>query len=91
MSSRHLVLEMTDRVFVEDAERARVVLGELKRLGVAPSLDDFGSGSALGHLQDFPIDIVKIDQRLVSVLDQTPARRPSCPPSSVSPVSSPTR
>jgi diguanylate cyclase (GGDEF)-like protein len=69
-----LTLEITESVFVQDAERALVVLNDLKRLGVMLALDDFGTGySSLGYLQRFPVDIVKIDQGFIADLarDQT--------------------
>ena len=64
---RLLTLEMTESVFLQDSERAQVVLSELKRIGVNLALDDFGTGySSLNYLKKFPIDIVKIDQGFVA-------------------------
>jgi EAL domain-containing protein (putative c-di-GMP-specific phosphodiesterase class I) len=64
-----VTLEVTESVFIQDSERALVVLGELKHLGVKLALDDFGTGySSLTYLKRFPIDIVKIDQVFVSDL-----------------------
>ncbi len=39
-----ITLEITESVFIEDSERALVVLQDLKQLGVALALDDFGTG-----------------------------------------------
>jgi diguanylate cyclase (GGDEF)-like protein len=69
-----VTLEVTESVFVQDSERALVVLGELKRLGVRLALDDFGTGySSLTYLKRFPIDVVKIDQGFVADLERDPA------------------
>jgi diguanylate cyclase (GGDEF)-like protein len=69
-----VTLEMTESVFVQDTERALVVLGELKDLGVTLALDDFGTGySSLTYLKRFPIDIVKIDQDFVADLERDEA------------------
>ena len=67
-----VALEFPESIFLVDPERAHVVLDELRRLGVTLTLDDFGSGhSSLGYLQRFPIDVVKIDARLVAGPTQT--------------------
>jgi diguanylate cyclase (GGDEF)-like protein len=69
-----LTLEMTESVYVEDGERALVVLEDLKRMGVRLALDDFGTGySSLSYLQRFPIDAVKIDRGYTAKLGQDPA------------------
>jgi len=65
-----VTLEVTESVFVQDSERALVVLNELKRIGVRLALDDFGTGySSLNYLRQFPIDVVKIDRGFVADLD----------------------
>ena len=68
----HLVtLEVTESVFVQDSERALVVLAELKEIGVTLALDDFGTGySSLNYLKRFPIDIVKIDQAFIGDIER---------------------
>ncbi len=65
---------MTESVFLQDSERAQVVLGELKKIGVNLALDDFGTGySSLNYLKQFPIDIVKIDRGFVADMNDEPA------------------
>ena len=74
MDPTALVLEVTEGILVEDADRAMSVLGDLKALGVRLALDDFGTGyCSLSYLQRFPIDIVKIDQSFVANLGHDPA------------------
>ncbi len=69
---RLVTLEVTESVFVRDEERALVVLGELKAIGVTLALDDFGTGySSLGYLNTLPIDTIKVDQTFVAKLSPT--------------------
>ena len=68
-----LTLEITEHVYVDDGDRALVVLADLKEIGVRLALDDFGTGySSLSYLQRFPIDIIKIDRGFTSKLGQDP-------------------
>jgi EAL domain-containing protein (putative c-di-GMP-specific phosphodiesterase class I) len=62
-----LVLEITESVLMQDAAGVVAKLEQLKALGVRLAIDDFGTGySSLSYLQQFPIDILKIDQSFVS-------------------------
>jgi diguanylate cyclase len=42
------------------------MMNAIRELGSKIALDDFGTGfSSVSHLQDFPIDTVKIDKSLL--------------------------
>jgi len=57
-----LVLEITETVLVDDGLPVET-LHELRRIGVALSLDDCGTGySSIAQLSRLPVDIVKIDR-----------------------------
>jgi diguanylate cyclase (GGDEF)-like protein len=65
-------MEITESVLMENAERTRSTLTQIRRRGVRIHLDDFGTGySALSYLRDFPIDSLKIDRSFVSAAGDT--------------------
>ena len=66
LPGRALCLEVSEEAVLRDPERARATLAELKRLGVAIALDNFGAGeSSLSLPGNLPLDVLKLDRRLI--------------------------
>lgn len=64
-----LDLELTETAIMANVEEAGWVMGELRKMGVQLSMDDFGMGqSSLAHLQRFPVNRMKIDRSFVSAV-----------------------
>lgn len=64
-----LELELTERMLMDDAAAVRAALLRLRAHGVGIAIDDFGTGyTSLRHLQQLPIQRLKIDRSFVSEL-----------------------
>src|SRR5262245_43416740 len=67
-----VVLEMTERVLIDDPVAAKARLEKLRAIGVKLALDDFGAGqSSLAYLQQLPFDRLKIDRGFIAALDHS--------------------
>lgn len=65
-----LTFEVTETVFIANAEQARQTIAALRAIGVRFALDDFGCGYAsIGALRRFGFDRIKLDRSLVAALD----------------------
>jgi len=66
-----LAFELTERVVVEDEDRAFAqTLAALTASGIRVLLDDFGTGSAsLASLERFPLAALKIDRSFIGAID----------------------
>jgi diguanylate cyclase len=61
-----LKLEITESLLVNDPDATVEVLQQFKDLGIELHIDDFGTGySSLSRLDDFPIDVLKIDRAFI--------------------------
>ena len=73
LEAYHLDLELTEGVLMANAKIAVPILRELKTMGLHLALDDFGTGySSLSYLQEFPIDVLKIDKSFVQRITGDP-------------------
>lgn len=72
-----LCFEITETSLMEEPELAIQRIHALKEMGISISIDDFGTGySSLSYLQQFDVDIIKIDRSLVvNIVETRPAQR----------------
>lgn len=65
-----LELELTESTIMKEPSKATIILNNLKGLGITISIDDFGTGfSSLSYLNQFPIDVLKIDKSFIMNLE----------------------
>lgn len=66
LDASELELEITESVYVEDADLINRRITELQQLGFKIAMDDFGSGfSSLNMLKELPLDILKMDLKFL--------------------------
>ncbi|MFC4257053.1 putative bifunctional diguanylate cyclase/phosphodiesterase [Croceibacterium xixiisoli] len=74
LPSTCLQIEVTENVFLgQCAQEVEQTLRKLSNHGVRIALDDFGTGYAsLSHLNQFPVDLLKIDRSFTEKLGSSP-------------------
>lgn len=73
LSPDGLTIEVTETFLAMEPEYAASVLGQLRQLGVAVAIDDFGVGySSLSSLRRLPVDILKIDRSFITQAPHDP-------------------
>jgi diguanylate cyclase (GGDEF)-like protein len=76
MPGSALILELTESGVV-DHDQALARLSAVRCMGVRVALDDFGTGySSLAYLQQFPVDVLKVDKSFIRALP-APGDRPT--------------
>lgn len=66
ITARHLAVEITETVFIDNASRANHILKQIRDLGIGVALDDFGTGySSLSYLVEMQVDTIKVDRSFV--------------------------
>jgi len=66
LPAERLEVEVTESIFVRDAQIARQALEEIIALGCTIALDDFGTGySSLGYLRAIRFSTIKVDRSFV--------------------------
>lgn len=73
---RCIVLEITENALIGEIEEGNRKLKHLREVGFTIALDDFGSGySSLRYLANMPVDIIKLDIRMVRDLEGDPSQQ----------------
>ena len=63
LEARHLEIELTESIIIDEPEKAYRIIEELRYIGVTISLDDFGTGySSLSYFGHLEIDWLKLDR-----------------------------
>ncbi len=66
LNPNRLVLEITETSFIDSQEIIDDLLSELRQIGVAFAIDDFGIGYfSLGYLKNFSVNSIKIDKSFI--------------------------
>ncbi|MEM7420141.1 MAG: bifunctional diguanylate cyclase/phosphodiesterase [Pseudomonadota bacterium] len=76
MPLNRIELELTEDVALSNSLMVKKQLDQLRSLGIAISVDDFGKGySNLAYIRDLDLDAIKIDKSFVMELEAHPVNR----------------
>ncbi len=69
LGAESLMLEVTETSIIDEFERAKHAVDQLRELGILVSIDDFGAGfTSLAYLTDLPVAEMKLDRRFITPL-----------------------
>ncbi len=72
VDARHLTVELTESLVMEDPAAAVDIMTEISAMGVGLAMDDFGTGySSLSYLKRFKFDSLKIDRSFIDGVDKS--------------------
>jgi len=70
LSLNQVEIEITETCLIEDFEKIKTLLSNLRNLGVKVAIDDFGTGFAsLNYLTQLSVDTIKIDKTFIDLID----------------------
>ena len=71
IDSKHLCIELTESVLVDDIDGCTQTMLQLRNLGIKLSIDDFGTGySSLSYLSNLYLDELKVDRCFVQNINK---------------------
>jgi diguanylate cyclase (GGDEF)-like protein len=63
---KRIILEVTENTLVQNISKTVYQVNQLRHEGFSLAIDDFGTGhSSLAYIKELPLDLIKIDRRLV--------------------------
>ncbi|RKF14305.1 EAL domain-containing protein [Alginatibacterium sediminis] len=76
LALQNFSVEVTETVVMTNSAKCIETLGELRKLGLKVSIDDFGTGhSSLQYLDKLPVDELKIDRSFLLNLLESPSQQ----------------
>ena len=62
-----LMLDISEKSILVDLDHSKQFIQQLADIGVAVSIDDFGTGKApYGYLKELPVSVIKVDRKLLN-------------------------
>jgi diguanylate cyclase (GGDEF)-like protein len=71
LTPKHLALEITENVIIEDMPKTQANMKALQQLGIGVHLDDLGTGySSLNYLRVLPVNGIKLDYSFIHDIER---------------------